>query len=95
MAYFTIIINTLIVAVNLTDNGATPVLGRSYALNCSAYSTSTTTFQWKKDHDALQNVSEQLFLFPNLSLSDAGNYTCIVNRNGVMYNSSLAIILHG
>ena len=92
MVCFTIIVITLIVAVNLTNNGATPVLGGVYALNCS---TSMTNFQWKKDHDVLQNISEQLLSFPNLSLSDAGYYTCIVSRNGGMYNSSQAIILHG
>jgi hypothetical protein len=83
---------SLLVGVNLTDNGATPVLGETYALNCSVYSTSMTVFQWKKD-DVLQNVSKQLLSFPKLSLSDAGYYTCIVTRNGVTYNSSQAIIL--
>ena len=94
MACFTIIIITLIVAVNLTDNGATPVLGGVYALYCSVYNISMTTFQWKKD-DVLQNLSEQFLSFPMLGLSNAAYYTCIVNRSGVIYNSSQAIILHG
>ena len=84
---------SLSVAIILSDDGTTPVLGKTYALNCSVYNTSMTIFQWKKD-DILQNINKQLS-FSMLSLSDAGYYTCIMTRNGVTYNSSQEIILQG
>ena len=85
---------SLLVAIILSDGGTTPVLGKSYVLNCSVYDTSMTTFQWKKD-GIPQSISEQLLSFPMLSLSDAGYYTCSMTRNGVTYNSSQEIFLQG
>ena len=75
-------------AVILSDDGGTPVLGGTYELHCHLHNSSTTTFQWKKDGKNVPSDREQLLSFPKLKLSDAGRYTCIVTVSGVQYNTS-------
>ena len=52
--------------------------------------TNATVYQWSKDGVA-NNESGQTLSFTRLSLCDAGEYTCNITFNGVVYNDTMAL----
>ena len=83
------------ICVHITDGVATPTLGQNYSLTCSVAGTRGTTissYQWNKNGTEL-NETGQILSFQNLSFSDSGLYTCIIEFGSVTYNSSMEVIL--
>lgn len=87
------ILTSLLVAIILSDGGATQDLGKTFELNCNVYDARTTKFQWMKDGALIPHATGQTFSLSELQLSDAGRYTCFATMNNVTYNSSTDIIL--
>ena len=80
--------------VHITDGVATPTLGQSYSLTCSVAGTRgamISNYQWNKNGIEL-NETGQILSFQNLSLSDSGLYTCIIEFGSVTYNSSMEVL---
>ena len=83
--------------VHITDGVATPTLGQSYSLTCSVNGTGgamISKYQWNKNGIEL-NETGHILSFQNLSLSDAGLYTCTITVRSqlVTYNSSIEVVL--
>ena len=82
------LVSDLTVTVQIRDNGVTPALGQSYSLTCevSGASDPVSSYQWRKG-DTMLSEAGQTLSFSSLSLSDAGQYTCLVTVDGLMFNS--------
>ena len=82
------------ITVQITGSGATPSLGQSYSLSCEVAGANDpiSAYQWRKDGTVLSETGTTLS-FSSLSLSDAGQYTCQVSMDGIMFNSTRDIIL--
>ena len=76
------------VTVQITGSVATPALGRNYSLTCEVSGTSdpVSSYQWRKG-DTMFSEAGPTLSFSSLSLSDAGQYTCQVTVDGMMFNS--------
>ena len=81
------------VSVQITGSGATPSLGQSYSLTCSVSGASVTTYQWRKDGSVIQGETTDMLSFSPLGVSDAGQYTCEVTVDGVMYSGEQDITI--
>ena len=73
------------ITIQVRDNGTTPIAGQSYTLTCDLGSTVTTyphtlSYQWLKDNGTQTQVGtgHSSISFHTLTLSDSGNYTCVV-----------------
>ena len=82
------------VLVQISDDGANPALGQSYALTCNVSGVNVTTYnyQWMKD-EIILNKAESTISFQPLGLSDAGLYTCAITASSASYNNSFGITL--
>lgn len=91
----TIIIVAVSVPIQITigDNGALPMVNRSYTLTCYVNVMTVTTYTWKKNNELLPNEQESTLMFPSLNLSNAGEYTCEVNVLSRIYRANKTISL--
>lgn len=95
------IINFIIhslVSVVIRDDGAIPVEGQSYTLNCSVSGIDimTLSYEWIRENAMTSNKvnNNQLLSFRPLRLNDAGQYTCQVTTNDCKpYNRTTEIFL--
>ena len=78
------------ISVDISGSSATPVIGQQFTLTCNVLGTNATVYQWSKDGVA-NSESGQTLSFTRLSLCDAGEYTCNITFNGVIYNDTMAI----
>ena len=62
--------------------------GKSLVLNCSAESTVSVSYHWRRDGAPIPNSDSSTLLFPNMQQVDSGNYTCVAS-NPVAVVSSL------
>ena len=72
--------------------GATPTLGQSYTLSCTAIGTTFTSYQWRKDGGVISGETGPTLSFSPLRLSDAGGYQC---GNGTLFSNDIVITLEG
>ena len=79
-----------IVAVTIDDGGVIPTLGQSYNLTCTAFGTTFTSYQWRKDGSVIS--TEQMVTFSPLRLTDAGSYSC---GNGTLFSNDTVVTLQG
>ena len=81
-----------LISVHIIGSVATPTVGQSYTLTCSVSGASVTTYQWRKDGSAIQDTTEMLS-FSLLRASDAGQYTCRVTVDGVVYSDEQDVVI--
>ena len=53
------------------------------------------TYEWVKNGSYSLNETGSILSFTPLKLSNAGQYTCIVNISSEMFNTSQSIIIRG
>ena len=82
------------VTVWITGSVATPTLGQSYSLTCDVTGASglVSAYQWRRDDTVLSETGSILSFSP-LGLSDAGQYTCQVTVDGMMFSHTKDIRL--
>ena len=73
------------IEVEIRSNGTLPIAGQNTTLICNAMSaitdySHTLTFRWLKNNRTQTRVgrSSSSISFPLLTLSDSGQYTCVV-----------------
>ena len=69
-----------------------------YSLTCSAVTeaeklTDPVTYQWFKNDEVVSSQTMATLSFSRLTFFDAGNYTCQVTVDGIIFNSSASKIL--
>ena len=80
------------IAAQLTGSTATPVAGGMYTLFCEAIgTTSSVTYQWRKDGSVIQGETIEMLSFSPLGLSDAGQYTCEITVGSVIYTDDVNV----
>lgn len=81
---------SVIISVQISNNGTVAKISQKYTLTCGVTGASVTTYQWKKDN-AVQNITEAVFSFRSLRVSDAGQYTCLITVDGVVHTDTMNI----
>ena len=61
-------------------------------LSCKAEIDQFTSYQWKKDSIQLVNQKNSTLVLTNVTLSDSGNYTCVVTNQVGSTNSFIATV---
>ena len=73
----------------------------SLLLICNVTGLSGGTIQWRKDgsiiddftrHTVTSDVTNSILQINNLTKSDEGNYHCVYDHNGAIFNSNQAIV---
>ena len=83
--------NLFIVSIQLTGIPGTPIAGQNFSLTCIVSGAHVALYDWVKNGgDFPLNESGSTLNFTLLKLSDAGQYTCIVNGS---FNSSHNVII--
>ena len=81
---------SVIISVQINNNGTAASIAQKYTLTCDVTGANVTTYEWWKDN-IVQNITEAAFSFPSLRVSDAGQYTCLVTVDEVVYNDTVNI----
>ena len=83
----------------ITETTTTPTIGQSFTLSCTLSGVENTlqgsTYQWKKDGVIINGRVERTLSFSSLTLSDAGQYFCMVTLNAVEYSATKDVSLQG
>ena len=80
----------------ITESTTTPTVGQGYTLNCTLSGVKgTPTYQWRKNGSIINGHVEHSCSFLPLTLSDAGQYSCIATLGNVEYSASKDIVLQG
>ena len=73
-------------------------MGQRYTLTCTLSGVEDTlrdfTYQWRKNGGIINGHAEQTLSFSSLTLSDAGQYSCMVTVNAV-YSANKDVSLQG
>ena len=73
----------------------------SLTLMCNVMGLSGGTIQWRKDgsiiddsarHTVNSDVTSSILQIKNLTKSDEGNYHCVYDHNGAIFNSNQAVV---
>ena len=85
----------LSVFVQVSNAGVAPELGAGYELTCRVIggSISNANYQWRENGIVKPNENGQTLTFSSLSLSDAGQYTCIVSFDTLTSRNHTDIVL--
>ena len=67
--------------------------GKNLVLNCSAESTVSISYHWRKDGAPIPNSESSTVLIPNMQRVDSGNYTCIASNPVAVVTSLNASII--
>ena len=54
--------------------------GKNLVLNCSAQSTVSISYHWRRDGAPIPNSESSTLLIPNMQRVDSGNYTCVASN---------------
>ena len=83
------------VFVQVSGTGVAPELGAEYELTCRVIggSISNANYQWQENGIIKPNENGQILSFSSLSLSDAGQYTCIVSFDTLSSRNHTDIVL--
>ena len=54
--------------------------GKTLVLNCSAESTVSVSYHWRRDGAPIPNSESSTLLIPNMQRVDSGNYTCVASN---------------
>ena len=54
--------------------------GKNLVLNCSAQSTVSVSYHWRRDGAPIPNSESSTLLIPNMQRVDSGNYTCVASN---------------
>ena len=94
--------HTVEVTVSPTTTEALVKKGNeSLMLRCNVTGLSGGTIQWRKDGSIIDNsirhtvnsdVTSSILQINNLTKSDEGIYHCVYDHNGVIFNSSQAVV---
>ena len=69
-------------------------VGQSYILSCSCQNVNqAVTYTWMKNNALISGEIEPTFTLSQLTLSDAGRYSCSIELNSVVYKSSIDITI--
>ena len=69
------------IAVNVTADVATPMIGAPYSLTCTvtgaeSFTDAVAIYQWSGNGEILSNETMATLSFQSLAISDAGRYAC-------------------
>ena len=83
------------VFVQVYGTGVAPELGTGFELTCRVIgaSISNANYQWQENGNIKPNENDQTLTFSSLSLSDAGQYTCIVSFGTLTSRNHTDIVL--
>ena len=77
-------------------SGGTPTVGENYSLTCTVTGADrlnpTITYRWFKNTALVSGERQTRFLFPSLSLSDAGQYRCRVTVSSTLLSQSTIVL---
>ena len=69
-------------------------VGQSYTLSCSCQNVDQAViYTWMKNDYLISGETEPTLTLSQLTLSDAGRYSCSIELNGVVYKRSIDITI--
>ena len=69
--------------------------GKNLLLNCSAESTVSISYHWRRDRAPIPNADSSTLLILNMQRVDSGNYTCIAsNPVAVVTSLNVSVIVY-
>ena len=85
-------VSSVFISVHINGSVATPTVGQNYSLTCIVSGARVTSYQWWKDGTVLSVTAPILSLSP-IGLSDAGQYSCNVTVDGVVYSDDENVVI--